>query len=177
MSRRECPPAFFAGLGVFPIAPFLPATPVYLKAHWLVLISLGLLVCGPSWPAMPMARPSRSTIFPDAPTRTIGHRSFVVSAATCRPLRMLARSSRATPSVVCVAAEEALLSRAGGFTDLVLSTTLSAASATSSACPSFPFRTYSAGRSAIHAATRLTKAPRSPTSSRKATTRRSSTSV
>jgi ABC-2 type transport system permease protein len=37
--------AFFAGLVVFPIAAFLPATPIYLKAHWLVLISVGLLVC------------------------------------------------------------------------------------------------------------------------------------
>jgi len=37
--------AFFAGLVVFPIAAFLPATPIYLKADWLVLISIGLLVC------------------------------------------------------------------------------------------------------------------------------------
>ncbi len=37
--------AFFAGLVVFPVAAFLPATPIYLKAHWPVLISMGLLVC------------------------------------------------------------------------------------------------------------------------------------
>src|SRR5215210_16173 len=37
--------AFFAGLVVFPVAAFLPATPIYLKANWLVLIPVGLLVC------------------------------------------------------------------------------------------------------------------------------------
>jgi len=74
---------------------------------------------------MPMGSAVPFDHVPDKPTRRIGHRSFVVPAETCRPLRRLARSSRATPFVVCVAAVEALLSRAGGVTDVVLSTTLS----------------------------------------------------
>jgi amino acid adenylation domain-containing protein len=74
---------------------------------------------------MPMGSAVPFDHVPDRPTRRIGHRSFAVSAATCRPLRTLARSSRATPFVVCVAAVDALLSRAGGVSDVVLSTTLS----------------------------------------------------
>jgi len=37
--------AFFAGLVVFSIAAFVPTTPIYVKADWLVLVTVGLLVC------------------------------------------------------------------------------------------------------------------------------------
>jgi len=74
---------------------------------------------------MPMGSVIPFDHLPDTPTRRIGHRDFSVSVEVCAPLRRLARSTGATPFVVCVAAVEALLSRAGGKTDLVLSTTLS----------------------------------------------------
>lgn len=74
---------------------------------------------------MPMGSAVPFDHVPDKPTRRIGHRSFVVSAETYGPLRRLARSSRSTAFVVCMAAVQALLSRAGGVTDVVLSTTLS----------------------------------------------------
>ncbi len=74
---------------------------------------------------MPMGSAVPFDHLPTNPSRRIGHRSFAVSADICRPLRHLARSRQATPFVVCVAAVEALLSRAGGVTDIVLSTTLS----------------------------------------------------
>ncbi len=74
---------------------------------------------------MPMGSAVPFDHLPEVPSRRIGHRSFAVSADTGGPLRQLARSSRATPFVVCLAAVDALLSRAGGVTDLVLSTTLS----------------------------------------------------
>jgi ABC-2 type transport system permease protein len=35
----------FAGLVVFPIAAFLPATPIFLRADWLVLASVAVLAC------------------------------------------------------------------------------------------------------------------------------------
>ncbi len=74
---------------------------------------------------MPMGSAVRFDHLPEVPSRRTGHRSFSVPTDTCGPLRRLARSSRATPFVVCLAGVEALLSRAGGVTDLVLSTTLS----------------------------------------------------
>ena len=37
--------AFFAGLVVFPIAAFLPVTPIYVAVDWPILISIILLVC------------------------------------------------------------------------------------------------------------------------------------
>ncbi len=37
--------SFFAGLVVFPIAAFLPTTPIYVKVDWVVLITVSLLVC------------------------------------------------------------------------------------------------------------------------------------
>ncbi|MDQ6798420.1 MAG: amino acid adenylation domain-containing protein, partial [Actinomycetota bacterium] len=74
---------------------------------------------------MPMGSAVAFDHLPDNPSRRIGHRTFTVPAGTCVPLRRLARSAQATPFVVCVAAVEALLSRAGGVTDVVLSTTLS----------------------------------------------------
>jgi ABC-2 type transport system permease protein len=36
---------FFAGLVVFPVAAFLPATPIYLRADWLVLATVTVLAC------------------------------------------------------------------------------------------------------------------------------------
>ncbi len=74
---------------------------------------------------MPMGSAVPFDHLPENPSRRIGHRSFAVSADICGPLRRLARSAQATPFVVCVAAVESLLSRAGGVTDVVLSTTLS----------------------------------------------------
>ncbi len=74
---------------------------------------------------MPMGSAVPFDHMPDTPTRRIGHRHFTVSPETCAPLRRLARANGATPFVVCVAAVEALFSRAGGRTDVVLSTTLS----------------------------------------------------
>jgi len=74
---------------------------------------------------MPMGSAVPFDHVPEAPSRRIGHRAFAVDAETCVPLRQLARSARATPFVVCVAAVEALLSLAGDVTDVVLSTTVS----------------------------------------------------
>ncbi|HEX3539143.1 MAG TPA: ABC transporter permease [Acidimicrobiales bacterium] len=37
--------SLFAGLIVFPVAAFLPATPIYLQAHWLVLATITPLAC------------------------------------------------------------------------------------------------------------------------------------
>ncbi len=37
--------SLFAGLVVFPVAAFLPATPVYLQAHWPILLTVAPLAC------------------------------------------------------------------------------------------------------------------------------------
>jgi ABC-2 type transport system permease protein len=37
--------SLFAGLVVFPIAAFIPATPIYLRAHWPVLLTVTPLAC------------------------------------------------------------------------------------------------------------------------------------
>lgn len=37
--------SLFAGLIVFPVAAFLPSTPIYLQAHWLVLATVTPLAC------------------------------------------------------------------------------------------------------------------------------------
>ena len=37
--------SLFAGLIVFPIAAFLPATPIYLRAHWSTLVVVTVLAC------------------------------------------------------------------------------------------------------------------------------------
>ncbi|MGI9032141.1 MAG: ABC transporter permease [Acidimicrobiales bacterium] len=37
--------SLFAGLIVFPVAAFLPATPIYLRAHWAVLATITPLAC------------------------------------------------------------------------------------------------------------------------------------
>ena len=73
----------------------------------------------PMGPAVPFDR------VPTQPTRRIARRPVAVPPELYAPLQRLARSARATPFVVCVAAVKALMSRAGGVTDVVLSTTLS----------------------------------------------------
>ncbi len=37
--------SLFAGMVVFPIAAFLPSTPIYLQAHWLILATVTPLAC------------------------------------------------------------------------------------------------------------------------------------
>lgn len=37
--------SLFAGLVVFPVAAFVPATPIYLRAHWPVLLTIAPLAC------------------------------------------------------------------------------------------------------------------------------------
>lgn len=37
--------SLFAGLVVFPVAAFLPSTPIYLQAHWLILATITPLTC------------------------------------------------------------------------------------------------------------------------------------
>lgn len=37
--------SLFAGLIVFPVAAFLPSTPIYLQAHWLILATVTPLAC------------------------------------------------------------------------------------------------------------------------------------
>jgi len=37
--------AFFAGLMVFPVAAFLPVTPIYVKVDWPILVGVSFLVC------------------------------------------------------------------------------------------------------------------------------------
>ena len=62
---------------------------------------------------------------PESPSRRIARRPLAVPPELYAPLQRLARSTRATPFVVSVAAFSAVLSRLGGTTDIVLSTTLS----------------------------------------------------
>ena len=62
---------------------------------------------------------------PTAPTRRIASRPLDVPPATYRSLQQLARATSGSVFIVCVAAVEAVLSRMGGKTDIVLSTTLS----------------------------------------------------
>ncbi|MDQ4132559.1 MAG: amino acid adenylation domain-containing protein [Actinomycetota bacterium] len=62
---------------------------------------------------------------PEKPTRRIRQRTVVVPPAVYEALERVARTTQSTMFVVCVAAVDALLSRAGGVTDVVLSTTLS----------------------------------------------------
>ncbi|MDP9074885.1 MAG: ABC transporter permease [Actinomycetota bacterium] len=37
--------SLFAGMVVFPVAAFLPSTPIYLQAHWLILATITPLAC------------------------------------------------------------------------------------------------------------------------------------
>jgi amino acid adenylation domain-containing protein len=78
-----------------------------------------VLAAMPLGPALPLDR------IPATPTRRIARRSVTVSPELYRPLERLARSARVTPFIVCVSALSAVLSRLGGNTDIVLSTTLS----------------------------------------------------
>ena len=73
----------------------------------------------PLGPAVPFDR------VPERPSRRIAQRTFTVPPALYAPLQDVARRTSATMFVVCVAATQAVLSRHGGLTDIVLSTTLS----------------------------------------------------
>ncbi len=72
----------------------------------------------PLGPAVPFDR------VPDQPTRRITSRSLTVPADTYGLLQELARASHGSVFIVCAAAVQALFSRYGGLTDVVLSTTL-----------------------------------------------------
>jgi len=73
----------------------------------------------PLGPAVPFDR------IPRQPTRRIASRSLAVPAGTCAALRRLAQRTSSTMFVVSVAAVQALFSRVGEVSDVVLSTTLS----------------------------------------------------
>jgi len=62
---------------------------------------------------------------PEVPTRRISSRPLIVSPERYRVLQHLARTTSSSLFVVCTAAVQAVLSRFGGMTDIVLSTTLS----------------------------------------------------
>ena len=74
---------------------------------------------------MPMGPAVPFDHVPTAPTRRIAKRAVAVPPDLYARLQGVARSARATPFVVVTAAVKALLSRYGGLTDIVLSTTLS----------------------------------------------------
>ena len=74
---------------------------------------------------MPMGPAAPFDHVPATPTRRIARRPFAVVPEIYSSLQDLARSRQATLFVVVVAAVKALLSRYGGLTDIVLSTTLS----------------------------------------------------
>ncbi|MDQ3932785.1 MAG: amino acid adenylation domain-containing protein [Actinomycetota bacterium] len=73
----------------------------------------------PLGPAVPFDR------VPEHPTRLIVARPLSLSSGSYEGLQQLARANRSTAFVVTVAAVQALFSRLGGQTDIVLSTTLS----------------------------------------------------
>ncbi|HWC11103.1 MAG TPA: amino acid adenylation domain-containing protein, partial [Acidimicrobiales bacterium] len=73
----------------------------------------------PMGPAVPFDR------VPEKPSRRIAQRTFSVAPAVYSPLVDVARRASATMFVVGVAATQSVLSRHGGLTDVVLSTTLS----------------------------------------------------
>ncbi len=73
----------------------------------------------PLGPAVPFDR------VPDRPTRRMSSRPVGVDRATYESLRQLSRATQSTVFVATVAAAQAVLSRMGGLTDIVLSTTLS----------------------------------------------------
>jgi hypothetical protein len=76
-------------------------------------------LAGMPWgPAVPFDR------LPERPSRRIVARDFAVQPDTYRAMQRLARATQSTVFVVTVAAVQALFSRAGGVTDVVLSTTL-----------------------------------------------------
>ncbi len=61
---------------------------------------------------------------PTEPSRRIARQDLTVPSATRELLQQLARDSQSSVFIVCTAAVQALLSRCGGMTDVVLSTTL-----------------------------------------------------
>jgi amino acid adenylation domain-containing protein len=73
----------------------------------------------PRGPAVPFDR------VPERPSRRIVARDFAIGPDTYRGIEHLARVTHSTVFVVTVAAVQALFSRAGGLTDIVLGTTLS----------------------------------------------------
>ncbi len=73
-------------------------------------------------PLGPAVAPDR---IPEQPTRRIASRPISVTGDVYEALRELARETQSTVFVLAVAAVQALFSRAGGLTDIVLSTTLS----------------------------------------------------
>ncbi|HTJ76662.1 MAG TPA: amino acid adenylation domain-containing protein, partial [Acidimicrobiales bacterium] len=79
----------------------------------------GVLDGMPLGPALPFDH------LPGSPTRRIASRAVTVPAATRARLEDVARATGSTVFVVAVAAVSALLGRAGGTTDVVLSTTVS----------------------------------------------------
>ena len=74
----------------------------------------------PLGPAVPFDREP-----PASPTRRISSRPLTVAPGTYRAVERLARASSSSVFTVCTAAVLAVLSREGGTTDVVLSTTLS----------------------------------------------------
>lgn len=70
-------------------------------------------------PAVPFDR------VPVAPTRRIASRELAVAPSAYQAIQGLAHATRSTVFIVSVAAVQSLLSRYGGLTDIVLSTTLS----------------------------------------------------
>jgi non-ribosomal peptide synthetase component F/acyl carrier protein len=77
-------------------------------------------LAGMPWgPAVPFDR------VPERPSRRIVAREFTIGSDTYRGIQRLARATQSTVFVVTVAAVQALFSRAGDVSDVVLSTTLS----------------------------------------------------
>ncbi len=62
---------------------------------------------------------------PTGRSRRVERQEFSLPSPTTEAVRQLARRTHASSFVVCAAAAEALFSRAGGLTDIVLSTTMS----------------------------------------------------
>ncbi len=73
----------------------------------------------PLGPCVPFDR------LPESPGRRVERHWFTLAPGTSQAVRHLARRAHASSFVVCVAAAQALFSRIGGLTDIVLSTTMS----------------------------------------------------
>ncbi len=73
----------------------------------------------PSGPCVPFDR------VPANRSRRVERQVFSLASPTTEAVRLLARRTHASSFVVCAAAAEVLFSRAGGLTDIVLSTTMS----------------------------------------------------
>jgi len=79
----------------------------------------GALKGMPLGPAVPFDR------VPAAPSRRISSQTFTITSDSYNRIRHLARASQTSVFIVCAAAVAAVLSREGGMTDIVVSTTLS----------------------------------------------------